>query len=142
MIVGWLNALSGGRIKDDETAWCAAFTGAMLAEHDLRLPKNPLSARAYLDLPTVLDRPAVGALAIFWRNSPTAWEGHIGIIAGKTKDGKLAVISGNQNNAVTCVGYDTSRLLGYRWPNIRPHPGRYNLPIVGTNGDSIGGSEA
>jgi len=141
IILKWAAEIGKGFIKDDETAWCATFAGAMLQECGLRLPSNPLSARSYMELPMKLVNPAVGALAIFWRGSIGGWEGHIGFIAGKDKHGNLMIISGNHNNAVTCSPYNTDRLLGYRWPSISPKAERYNLPIIASDG-RVGGSEA
>lgn len=141
VIVHWAGELSAGQIQDDETAWCATFTGAMLKEAGMALPSNPLSARAYLELPMILTKPCVGALAIFYRGERNGWQGHIGIVAGKDQHGNLMIISGNHNNAVTCSPYTTERLLGYRWPSIKPKPERYDLPIVASDG-TVGGSEA
>lgn len=134
LIIHWADELKAGAIKDDETAWCATFTGAMLLESGLQVASNPFSARAYLELPMKLTRPAVGALAIFWRGSVGGWEGHIGIIAGKDQHGNLMIVSGNHGDAVTCSPYTTERLLGYRWPSVSPFEKRYDLPLINSDG--------
>lgn len=144
-IVNFMRDLSGGVVKDDETAWCAGFTGFILKRAGLKLPPNPLSARSYLDLPNELDRPAVGALAVFWRGSKAGWQGHIGIITGRDAKNNIMVVSGNNNNMVNIAPYQWqgpgNRLLGFRWPSISPRPERFQLPIVAAT-SSGGGSEA
>lgn len=145
IIVKFMKDLSHGVVADDETAWCAGFTGHCLKESGLKLPSNPLSARSYLELPVKLSKPAVGALAIFWRGSKASWQGHIGIIAGRDKAGNIMVVSGNNQNMVNISPYQWqgvgNRLLGFRWPSIAPLPERYNLPIVAATSHG-GGSEA
>lgn len=134
VIVGWMKDLSNGAIDDDETAWCAAYTGAVLQEAGLKLPSNPLSARAYLELPMKLDRPAVGAVAIYWRGSKSGWQGHVGFVGGKDQNGNVVLLSGNADNMVKWGSYDNARLLGYRWPSIAPLAERYNLPLLTSTG--------
>lgn len=142
IIVDWAESVSNGSIHDDETAWCGTFVGAMLKECGLPLPKLPLSARGYLALPKILDKPAVGAIVIFWRDKPSGWLGHVGFIIGKNKSGQLMVLSGNQNNGVTIAPYTTERVLGYRWPSIAPLAERFNLPVLDSKGVQVGGSES
>lgn len=142
IIVEWAKDVSSGAVADDETAWCGTFVGAMLSECNLPLPKNPLSARGYLSLSKVLDKPAVGCIVVFWRDSPKGWTGHVGFVLGKDKSGRLMVLSGNQGNAVTVAPYTTERLLGYRWPSVWPLAERFNLPIIDSKGMQVGGSES
>lgn len=130
IIVKMAERMSGGVIHDDETAWCGTFVGYILDECGLPIPKNPLSSRAFLELPNKILKPAVGAIAVFWRGSQVGWQGHAGFVVGKTANGNLAVLGGNQNNQVSIVEKSTSQLLGYRWPSIAPLPERYILPIV------------
>lgn len=136
-IVAWAKDLSGGVVKDDETAWCGTFVGGVLKEAGLPLPPSPLSARSYLSLPVVLDKPAVGAIVVFWRDKPSGWLGHVGIIGGKDKFGNLVVISGNSDNMVCWRSYTTSRILGYRWPSKYPLEQRFNLPLLSSGGEFV-----
>lgn len=144
-IVEFMENLSGGSIRDDETAWCGGFTGFILKKCGLALPKNPLSARAYLDLPNYLDRPAVGAVAVLYRGDRNGWMGHVGFVVGRDVKNNIMVLSGNHNNMVDIAAYQWqgpgNRLLGFRWPSIAPRPERFNLPIVAAT-SSGGGSEA
>lgn len=145
VIVEWMKEFSNGAIIDDETAWCGAYTGAVLEEAGLPVPANPLSARSYLSLPVKLDRPAVGAIAVFWRGSPTGWQGHVGLIGGKDQNGRLMIISGNADNQVKWAPYQWQgkghRLLGIVWPSKYPLESRFNLPLMESDGKLVG-SEA
>lgn len=89
---------------------------------------------------TKLDRPAQGAVVVFWRGTPNGWQGHVGIIAGKDAAGNLMVIGGNQSNMVKIAPYTTQRVVGYYWLHkaegggILPNPERYDLPVLKSDG--------
>ena len=101
-------------IKDDETAWCAAFTGSVLKESGYPFMKS-LSARSYLSYGKKLSDPKEGAIVVFWRGSPTSWQGHVGFVT-KFDNKYVWVLGGNQNNEVNESKYERSKVLGYRWP--------------------------
>src|SRR5574340_1354918 len=65
-IIRWWEKLKAP-FRDDETPWCGAFVGGILAESNLPVVRNPASARSWLNLPGKLDRPAYGCVVIFWR---------------------------------------------------------------------------
>ncbi|RXF75063.1 TIGR02594 family protein [Hansschlegelia zhihuaiae] len=109
-------------VKDDETAWCAAFVGAKLAEIGIS-GTGKLNARSYLDWGAALTKPAPGAIVVFKRGS-SSWEGHVAFYLGETAT-TIRVLGGNQANAVTEAAYAKSSLLGYRWP------AGFALPIGG-----------
>ena len=104
-------------VKDDETAWCASFVGARL--EDAGLPSTrKLNARSYLDWGegVTLAEAVPGDVVVFWRGSPSSWQGHVGFFVDQG-DGFIHVLGGNQSNAVNVSKYAASRLLGVRrWP--------------------------
>lgn len=132
-ILEWWKKL-GQPFKDDETAWCGAFVGGVLAESGRTVVQGPAGARSWLKLPVKLDKPAVGAVVIFWRGKKTGYMGHVGFVVGKDKHGNIMVLGGNQGDTVSIKPFDTDRVLGYRWPGINPDPSRYNLPIIASDG--------
>lgn len=118
---------------DDETPWCGAFVGGVLAECDLPIVSKGASAKAWLNLKVALDKPAYGAVVVFNR-PPIASNGHVGFIVGKDKNGNLMVLGGNQGNEVSIRPFDRKRVAGYRWPSIYPAECRFNLPLLTSDG--------
>lgn len=101
-------------VKDDETAWCAAFVNAMLKRVGIE-GTGSLAARSFLDWGEKLDKPRVGCIVVFSRGNPKGWQGHVGFYVGEDKT-YVHVLGGNQSNAVNISRYSKARLLGYRWP--------------------------
>lgn len=126
----------GASFKDDETPWCGAFVGGVLDEAGLtrKLVAGGAMARNWLKLGNALEKPAVGAVVVFWRGDPKGASGHVGFVVGQDKAGNLAVLGGNQGDKVSIAFFPKSRVLGYRWPSIAPSPERYNLPVYASNG--------
>lgn len=124
----------GAPYRDDETAWCGAFVGGVLAESGLPVVKNAASARSFLNMPVKLGLPAYGAVVVFWRGSPTGWQGHVGFVVGRDAKANLMVLGGNQKDMVRIDPFDTDRVLGYRWPSIWPFSDRFNLPLLDSDG--------
>ncbi len=104
-------------VKDDETAWCASFVGAMLKKAGIP-NTGALNARSYLDWgePVSVEEAREGDIVVFSRGDPNGWRGHVGFLVGLEKDG-VAVLGGNQSNQVNIKDYSLDRLLG-----IRRHP--------------------
>lgn len=105
------------QVTNDETAWCAAFVGAML--HRAGMPTSgSLAARSYLAWGEPVDRADAreGDIVIFSRGS-SSWQGHVGFFVRDNGD-TITVLGGNQSNAVNRRGYgvnsQTSKLLGIR----------------------------
>lgn len=111
-VVEFFHEIGHEWVQDDETAWCAAFVGAVLKragyEHT-----GKLNARSYLDIgwePTV---PEPGDLVILWRNDPNSWQGHVGFWVNEDEQ-HVHLLGGNQSNQVNIAAYDRGRILGYR----------------------------
>lgn len=100
-------------VKNDETAWCAGFVGAMLKRAGMP-NSGSLAARSYLKYGTPVDTPEPGDIVVFSRGNST-WEGHVGFYVGET-DTAVKVLGGNQSNKVSIANYSKTRLLGYRRP--------------------------
>lgn len=100
-------------VKNDETAWCAGFCGAILKRAGMP-NSGSLAARSYLKYGTPVETPQVGDIVVFSRGNST-WEGHVGFYVGET-DTAVKVLGGNQSNKVSIASYSKTRLLGYRRP--------------------------
>lgn len=132
LIVSWWKAIKRGGIKSDEVPWCAAFVGAMLEAVDI-VSSRYESARSYLAWGRALAKPAVGCVVILER---VGGGGHVGFVVGKTQDGCLLVLGGNQNDEVNVRAFKASRAIGYRWPTAMPLPTYFGLPILTAAGRS------
>jgi len=101
-------------IHDDETPWCAAFVGAVLAEAGER-GTGALNARSYLKWGEAVELADAqqGDVLVFWRGSKDGWQGHVGFFVGR-KGRDVLVLGGNQGNEVSIKPYPTGRLLGVR----------------------------
>ncbi|MFC7396868.1 TIGR02594 family protein [Chelatococcus sp. GCM10030263] len=126
-IVDWWKGM-GAPFRDDETAWCGAFLDHCLRAAGEEVVDTGQVARNWLKLPVTLDEPAVGSIAVLWRESPTSWKGHAGFLVGKDSDGNPLVLGGNQDDGVNVKAFPASQVLGYRWPSGQPDPELLKIP--------------
>lgn len=112
-IVSFFEDVGHGWVKDDETAWCAAFVGACLA-NDNQPHTGSLAARSYLQWGKKTTRPSRGDVVVFKRGN-SSWQGHVAFYVGMA-GAYVYVLGGNQRNTVSVARYPKSKLLGYRTP--------------------------
>lgn len=105
-------------VKDDETAWCAAFVGAMLERAGLP-HTGKLNARSYLGYgtPVKFEDAQEGDIIVFSRGDPQGWQGHVGFYV-RTNAAGIVVLGGNQNNQVNEKTYSRHRFLGVVRPPV------------------------
>lgn len=114
VIQGFFASSGANQNEADETPWCAAFVGAVLAE--LGLPNTGrLNARSYLDwgVPVAMADVMPGDVVVFWRGNPQGWQGHVGFVVSLTGSSVICR-GGNQSNRVSDAEYAMSRVLGFR----------------------------
>lgn len=101
-------------VQDDETPWCAAFVGSVLAQCGIQ-GTNKLNARSYLDWgqPVDTDKAQKGDVVVFWRGSKDGWQGHVAFYSHQDEE-HIYVLGGNQGNKVSLAPYKKDRLLGIR----------------------------
>ena len=98
--------------------WCGDFVQTCIA---VTLPKEPLPQNPYGAINWLKfgreTTPKKGAVLVFWRGSPTGWEGHVGFYVGEDA-GFFHVLGGNQANSVsiTKIAKNRLRVGGCRWP--------------------------
>ncbi|EMO5715235.1 TIGR02594 family protein [Enterobacter bugandensis] len=124
LIVQFWKDIRRGGIKDDETAWCAAYVGAMFERTGIRSSRFE-SAKSYLEWGAPLDAPMYGCVVVFSRNGG----GHVGFVVGQTPDNDLLVLGGNQSDAINIRAFPRIRVVGYRWPVGEPVDKRL-LPMM------------
>ena len=122
-VVAYFKDSGNPGVMDDETAWCAAFVGAMLRRAGVK-STGALNARSYLDWGTPVDRKNAqpGDVVIFKRGS-SSWQGHVAFFV-KDRGALIDVLGGNQSNAVNVKGYQAAALLGIRRPPKATAPGK------------------
>lgn len=120
----------GSTNYEDETAWCGSFLGGVFTQAGLDnlVPKAFYQAKAWNSVGTKLTKPAYGCVVVFSRSGG----GHVGIVVGKTTNGNLKVLGGNQSDAINIMDFSTDRVIGYRWLSVGTIPAehRYDLPVL------------
>mgnify|MGYP003515341895 FL=1 len=114
-VVAYFKDSGNPGVTNDETAWCAAFVGAMLRRAGVK-STGALNARSYLDWGTPVDRKNAqpGDVVVFKRGN-SSWQGHVAFFV-KDRGALIDVLGGNQSNAVNIKGYHSAALLGIRRP--------------------------
>ena len=114
-VVAYFKDSGNPGVMDDETAWCAAFVGAMLKRAGIK-GTGKLNARSYLDWGTPVARKDAqpGDVVVFKRGN-SSWQGHVAFFV-KDRGALIDVLGGNQSNAVNIKGYHSAALLGTRRP--------------------------
>ena len=99
-------------VIEDETSWCATFVNWCLIKAG-KEQSYSLRARSLMNIGEPVMEPQLGDIAVFWRISPDAPEGHVGFFINQ--DGSnIYVLGGNQSNMVNITAYPGTQLLGYR----------------------------
>lgn len=112
-IIKYFNDLgfNGNKLQED-TAWCSAFVNwvAKTAGYEFT---GKLNARSWLRVGASVNKPKVGDVVVFWRESPNSWKGHVAFFVKETKR-FVYVLGGNQRNMVCIKAYPKSRVLDYK----------------------------
>lgn len=120
-VVAYFEDAGHPQVKDDETAWCAAFVGAMLKRSGMQ-GTGKLTARSYLDWGVKVDRKDAkpGDIVVLKRGT-SSWQGHVGFFVKDNGD-SITILGGNQSNAVNRRAYkvDGGQLLGIRRAAEKP----------------------
>jgi uncharacterized protein (TIGR02594 family) len=127
VISGWLKMLNAW-YSDDESPWCGVFVGAVFHKLGYKIPKLYMRAKAWLDWGQQVP-VCVGAVGVKSR----VGGGHVTFIVGRTKEGKLVGLGGNQGDAVSYATFDPKVFEGFRYPSGVPLPlivGMNSLPIM------------
>lgn len=118
--------------------WCAIWANAKLEESGVRGTRSA-SSQSFRHNPDFvkLSGPALGALAVYWRNSPSSGLGHVGFYLGETKT-QVLTLGGNESDAVRKQFEPRAKLFGYWWPRSVPLP-MIGAIIVTSDGGDPGG---
>lgn len=140
-IVQYFADIGHDEVRDDETAWCAAFVGSCLEKAGLTSTRA-LNARSYLKWGRAIDKPVPGCIVVFKRGT-SSWQGHVAFYIGQGND-RIKVLGGNQSNQVKVSSYSKDDLLGYRMPKTKLGSktnwaaGAGSLAVIGSQAEMIG----
>ena len=110
----WLGAAYG----NDAVPWCGLFVAECFRAAGFKPPRAWVGLRAKqwaswgVDVGMVATRPPLGAVAVFGREGG----GHVGFVVGAYRGGALAILGGNQADAVNVRRFPRNRLIALRWP--------------------------
>lgn len=117
-IVQFFEDIGHDWVQDDETAWCSCFINWLAWKEGIER-SNELNARSWLTVGTKTDKPKLGDVVVFWRESHDSWKGHVGLYVKDTFS-LIYVLGGNQDNMVNIKPYPKYQLLGYRQLSYLP----------------------
>lgn len=113
--------------KDDSLLpWCGAFVRQCLVESNLTPPKNWFRAKEYVTYGAPLSAPKVGAIGVIL----TGKQWHVAFIVGRTKDGNIVMLGGNQNDSVKLSAFRPAVFQAFRWPDSKVLPDMGELPVI------------
>lgn len=116
-IVELFNLSGHPEVKDDETAWCAAFVGGVMAKAGLS-GSGMLNARSYETwgqaLP--LNSPVYGCVGVKKRQGGQAWQGHVGFVVGASAS-QIIMLGGNQGDSVSVAAFPRADFTAFRYPS-------------------------
>jgi uncharacterized protein (TIGR02594 family) len=104
--------------------WCAIFANAMFALCNPALAgTKSASSQSFRNNANFvkLDGPALGAVVVFWRNSPNSGLGHVGFYRGESVE-SVYVLGGNEGDMVQIEPLLKKQLVGYWWPASAGRP--------------------
>lgn len=118
-----LYALAGHpEVKHDDTAWCAAFVGAVLKQAGFHA-SGSLMAKSYTTWGRRLSGPIYGCIGVKDRRGAPKGSplGHVFFVLGANQY-EIIGIGGNQNDRVSIAAYPRHEFCAYRWPSAIPLP--------------------
>ena len=100
------------QVKDDETAWCAAFINFCLDKAGAN-GSGSLMARSFLKYGKESPKPKIGDLVVLWRGTKDGTFGHVGFFVNETAT-TVYILGGNQSNEVNIKEFPKAQVLSYR----------------------------
>jgi uncharacterized protein (TIGR02594 family) len=108
---------------NDETDWCSAFVNWCFAQNGIK-GTDSLAAKSWLGFGDGIAIPRRGCVVVFDR-PPEPAHGHVAFYIGEAPGnhgGSIAVLGGNQGNAISIATYPRKRLRAFRWPSKEAYP--------------------
>jgi len=126
------------RATDDETSWCSSFVNWCFAQAGY-VGTNSARAKDWKNWGKLYEMPIYGSVAIIdygFTDEGIDKGGHVGFVIGKTSNGAIVLLGGNQGNtgkgSVNEIPFGTQNVVGYVVP-VDFDAISYELPIIDTN---------
>jgi uncharacterized protein (TIGR02594 family) len=122
-IVEYLRTTTLVSATSDETDWCSAFVNWCFEQCGVK-GTGSLAAKSWLGFGDGIAVPRRGCVVVFDR-PPEPVNGHVAFYIGEVPGnhgGSIAVLGGNQGDAITIATYPRKRLRGFRWPCKEDYP--------------------
>lgn len=105
---------TGGQNLDPATtAWCAAAVNSALQQAGQKGTGSNM-AKSFLNWGEGVNSPQPGDIGVLPRGDPNGPFGHVGIVESVNPDGTIALVAGNQGDAVSRQNYKADQFLGFR----------------------------
>jgi len=118
--------------------WCAIWANAKLEQSKIPGTRSPSSQSFRTNENFVkLDKPALGAIAVYTRGKPNSGLGHVGFYMGETKS-QVLTLGGNESDAVRKQFEPKIRLVGYFWPKSVDLPTGGAIKVASEDGNPPG----
>jgi uncharacterized protein (TIGR02594 family) len=111
-VLKYFSEIGAGWVKDDETAWCAAFVNWCLKQSGNKYSAK-LNARSFLTYGTPTKVPQLGDIVVLWRITKDGPYGHVGFFVKRVNE-IIYILGGNQSSTVNITGFSAKQLLEYR----------------------------
>lgn len=134
MILKWLKDINAWYANDEE-AWCGTFLGGIFTEVKIPIPALAMTAKRWATWGQPVE-VCVGAVGVKTRKGG----GHVTLIIGRTADGFLLGLGGNQNDGVNIAKFDPSTFIAFRYPPRQTLPiatGFHTLPVMTMKGEVL-----
>lgn len=98
--------------------WCADFMNMVLRRAGFA-GTGSRWAKSFARYGERLPGPKPGAIIVLHRGSPRSPSGHVGVVSGQCRDGRIRVVSGNHGRRVAEACYPRRRVVAYVAPKPR-----------------------
>jgi len=106
--------------ENDQTHWCSGFVNWCFKQCEIEGTGSP-AAKSWLGFGAKLTKPRKGCVVVFDR-PPDPLSGHVAFYIGEVGNESIAVLGGNQGDAISIDTYPRKRLRGFRWPQEEDIP--------------------
>jgi uncharacterized protein (TIGR02594 family) len=108
----YYHSFTMGKYSTDEVPWCGSILSYVFQSNGFKVPSVPERALSWLRFGVSCDEPKLGCVAVKSRKGG----GHVCIVIGQHKDGRLYCLGGNQNDEVNIKLYRKSDFEDFRMP--------------------------
>lgn len=121
LIKSWVRAMGPSwflkTFHSAKVPWCGVFVAWCLRCANVgTLPSLYMRASEWKSWGQPLEHPIEGCIAVYERQDG----GHVAFVVGKTEDGSVVCLGGNQSNKVKLAVFAKERSVQYRWPSDKP----------------------